>query len=352
MFHQADAQAPSSRWLEISLETSQATLTALENQVADLWATQQELENALATAQSAQTEASLNTTGQPTTLAAELRQVQSELAQAQQQAQASQQQLQSLTEQKAMAEDLYSQAQAEVSDLQVKNAVLEEQSTVSQTALSTAENRFRALEQQANEADQVLRTVTAENVALERQIVTVNADRDRLAEALQQTKQTAEQLENQVNRLQTALASTSLTKPSEQADPQGNSGEDRHGNDGPAVEEATAELAESSVKGSETVAQTELAPETEQSPSTGNSQPLAGKSVVITGRLSMLSSQQAEKLIVEAGGKVTKMPSSKTGYIVVGDNPGSKLQKAAKQNVPQLNEAELLALLGLSPENM
>jgi BRCT domain type II-containing protein len=84
--------------------------------------------------------------------------------------------------------------------------------------------------------------------------------------------------------------------------------------------------------------------------STVMSQPLAGKLLVVTGRLSSLSPQETEKLIVEAGGTVAKMPNTKTSYIVVGNNPGSsKLKKAEKYNIPQLDESEFLALLSIEP---
>ncbi|MEL6332602.1 MAG: BRCT domain-containing protein, partial [Cyanobacteria bacterium J06626_26] len=72
---------------------------------------------------------------------------------------------------------------------------------------------------------------------------------------------------------------------------------------------------------------------------------LMDKSFVITGTLNNLSYEQVVKLITEAGGRINKMPSGKTDYIVVGRNPGSKLKKAEKYNTPQLNESELLALL-------
>ncbi|MEO0869834.1 MAG: BRCT domain-containing protein, partial [Cyanobacteria bacterium J06642_11] len=72
---------------------------------------------------------------------------------------------------------------------------------------------------------------------------------------------------------------------------------------------------------------------------------ITGKSFVITGNLKNLTYEQVTQRITDAGGRINKMPSGKTDYIVVGKNPGSKLKKAEKYNTPQLNESQLLALL-------
>ncbi|NJM76272.1 MAG: hypothetical protein HC852_11365 [Acaryochloridaceae cyanobacterium RU_4_10] len=76
-------------------------------------------------------------------------------------------------------------------------------------------------------------------------------------------------------------------------------------------------------------------------------QKLAGKTIVITGKLKTLSSDRAQSLIEGAGGTINEHPSSQTSYVVVGENPGKKLKKAEKHNVPQLTEAQLLELLGV-----
>ena len=73
--------------------------------------------------------------------------------------------------------------------------------------------------------------------------------------------------------------------------------------------------------------------------------PLAGKSLVVTGTLPSLSRRQATDLIVAAGGKVSGAVSAKTDYVVVGEEAGSKLDKARQLGVPVLEEAGLLALL-------
>ena len=74
-------------------------------------------------------------------------------------------------------------------------------------------------------------------------------------------------------------------------------------------------------------------------------QPLNGKIFVITGTLPTLKRDQAQELIQQAGGKVTNSLSSKTDYLVVGADPGSKLAKAESLGIRQLNQAQLLELL-------
>ncbi len=73
--------------------------------------------------------------------------------------------------------------------------------------------------------------------------------------------------------------------------------------------------------------------------------PLAGKQFVITGRLEALSRQQAEAKIKELGGAVGGSISRKTDYLVVGEEPGSKLQKAQSLGTTILDEKGFLDLL-------
>ncbi|NJL01951.1 MAG: NAD-dependent DNA ligase LigA [Spirulinaceae cyanobacterium SM2_1_0] len=73
--------------------------------------------------------------------------------------------------------------------------------------------------------------------------------------------------------------------------------------------------------------------------------PCQGKTFVITGTLPTLSRKAAEDWIKQAGGKVTSSVSKKTDYIVVGADAGSKLAKAEKLAIAQLDEAQLTALL-------
>lgn len=72
---------------------------------------------------------------------------------------------------------------------------------------------------------------------------------------------------------------------------------------------------------------------------------LAGKTFVLTGRLSKMSRTQAKKAIEDFGGKVSSSVSSATDFLVVGDKAGSKLEKAKKAGVEILDEKGLEALL-------
>jgi DNA ligase (NAD+) len=74
--------------------------------------------------------------------------------------------------------------------------------------------------------------------------------------------------------------------------------------------------------------------------------PLAGKTLVLTGTLPELTREDATERIVRAGGKVTGSVSRKTDYVVAGASPGSKLAQAERLEVPVLDEAGLLELLG------
>ncbi|MEG4015748.1 MULTISPECIES: NAD-dependent DNA ligase LigA [unclassified Microcoleus] len=71
----------------------------------------------------------------------------------------------------------------------------------------------------------------------------------------------------------------------------------------------------------------------------------AGKTFVLTGTLPTLKRDEAKDLIVKAGGKVTGSVSAKTDYVVVGEDAGSKLEKAQSLGVKLLSESELLELL-------
>jgi len=75
--------------------------------------------------------------------------------------------------------------------------------------------------------------------------------------------------------------------------------------------------------------------------------PLTGKQVVITGSLSRFTRPQAEQLVRDRGGKIGGSISRKTDVLVVGEDPGSKLEKAKKLGVRTLTEAEFVKLLGL-----
>jgi DNA ligase (NAD+) len=80
-------------------------------------------------------------------------------------------------------------------------------------------------------------------------------------------------------------------------------------------------------------------------PSAAASRLLAGLTVVITGTLPNLSRDEAAESVRAAGGKVSSTVSKKTNYVVAGENPGSKYDKAVELGIPLLDEAGLGKLL-------
>ncbi|MFO1206688.1 MAG: NAD-dependent DNA ligase LigA [Burkholderiales bacterium] len=70
-----------------------------------------------------------------------------------------------------------------------------------------------------------------------------------------------------------------------------------------------------------------------------------GRTFVLTGTLPHLSREDAKARIEAAGGKVTSSVSPKTHYVVVGDNPGTKYERAQALGIPVLDEDQLLALI-------
>ncbi len=67
-----------------------------------------------------------------------------------------------------------------------------------------------------------------------------------------------------------------------------------------------------------------------------------GQGVVITGTLPTLSREEAEALVRKNGGKVAASVSSKTSFVVAGENPGSKYDAAQALGVPIISEEEFL----------
>lgn len=74
-------------------------------------------------------------------------------------------------------------------------------------------------------------------------------------------------------------------------------------------------------------------------------QTVAGQTFVLTGTLPTYSRDDMKSMIEAHGGKETGSVSKKTSYVVAGEKPGSKYEKAVSLNIPVITEEELLALL-------
>ncbi len=72
---------------------------------------------------------------------------------------------------------------------------------------------------------------------------------------------------------------------------------------------------------------------------------LAGKQFVLTGALRDFTRTRAKEIISELGGRVTSSVSKKTNYVVAGEDPGSKYQKAQKIGVHIINEEEFKKII-------
>jgi len=73
--------------------------------------------------------------------------------------------------------------------------------------------------------------------------------------------------------------------------------------------------------------------------------PFIGKSFVITGKLAGYSRSEAKELIQSQGGRVIGSVSSKTNYVLVGEDPGSKLDKAKQLGITILSEKDFIDLI-------
>ncbi|UFQ18203.1 MULTISPECIES: NAD-dependent DNA ligase LigA [Streptomyces] len=78
--------------------------------------------------------------------------------------------------------------------------------------------------------------------------------------------------------------------------------------------------------------------------------PLEGLTVVVTGTLEHYTRDGAKEALQTRGAKVTGSVSKKTSFVVVGDNPGSKYDKAMQVKVPVLNEEGFVVLLEQGPD--
>ncbi len=77
---------------------------------------------------------------------------------------------------------------------------------------------------------------------------------------------------------------------------------------------------------------------------------LEGLSIVVTGSLTGFSRDEAKEAILARGGKAAGSVSKKTAYVVAGDAPGSKYDKAIELGVPVLDEDGFRRLLDDGPE--
>ena len=73
---------------------------------------------------------------------------------------------------------------------------------------------------------------------------------------------------------------------------------------------------------------------------------LAGKIFVVTGTLETMSRQQVEQKIKQAGGKTSSSVSQKTDFVLAGENPGSKLDKAGQLGVKVIDEKHFWEMTG------
>ncbi|HYW04658.1 MAG TPA: NAD-dependent DNA ligase LigA [Gammaproteobacteria bacterium] len=84
----------------------------------------------------------------------------------------------------------------------------------------------------------------------------------------------------------------------------------------------------------------------ERAGAAGGSQRLAGRTFVLTGALESMTRDEAREAIQRRGGRVTGGVSGRTSYVVAGEDPGSKLERARELGVDVLDEAAFLRLLG------
>jgi len=82
-----------------------------------------------------------------------------------------------------------------------------------------------------------------------------------------------------------------------------------------------------------------------EQPRTRRSDKLSGKTIVVTGTLENFTRQQIKQVIRQAGAKSSSSVSKKTDFILVGDNPGSKLDKAKALGVKVIDEKQFLEMI-------
>lgn len=83
------------------------------------------------------------------------------------------------------------------------------------------------------------------------------------------------------------------------------------------------------------------------SPNQKTSDILSGQTIVVTGTIVQFTRQQIEQIIKDHGGKTASSVSKKTSFVVAGDNPGGKLDKATQLGIEVIGEQEFIKRLGL-----
>ena len=73
--------------------------------------------------------------------------------------------------------------------------------------------------------------------------------------------------------------------------------------------------------------------------------PLSGKTFVFTGSLKTLDRGEAAEMVRSKGGNISETVSSKTDYVVMGKDPGSKYEKAQKLSISILDEKEFKKMI-------
>jgi DNA ligase (NAD+) len=83
----------------------------------------------------------------------------------------------------------------------------------------------------------------------------------------------------------------------------------------------------------------------EEAPMQAGALPWQGKTFVFTGTLAGFTREQAERIVKELGGEATSSVSSQTDFVVAGDKPGSKVDRAQTLGIRILKEEEFVAML-------
>ena len=83
-----------------------------------------------------------------------------------------------------------------------------------------------------------------------------------------------------------------------------------------------------------------------RNPRSSRSQPVSGKTFVLTGTLAAMTREQARQRLMDLGARVSPDVTGKTDYVVIGERPGSKAEKARALGLPMLDEPSFLGMIG------